>query len=204
MYLYLKRLIVGGVDRVFEIGKVFRNEGKTLFVSQLLDTKDLPLKLPKGIDQSHNPEFSSCEFYQAYGDFEQLIKMTEDIVTGMVKTVSGQDNLVLRTGVNESQTIVLNVPFARLSFVDTIAQATNFDLHGLLKDSDSVTITNTLAELCQQCHLPVVMPYTAATLLDKLGSLYVEPLCDFPTFITHHPLLMSPLAKANKEKVRHG
>merc|ERR1712048_85366 len=66
--LYLKMLTVGGFDRVFEIGKNFRNEG---------------------IDMTHNPEFTACEFYMAYADADDLMKMTENMLSGMVKAITG-------------------------------------------------------------------------------------------------------------------
>lgn len=71
--LYLKQLIVGGIERVYEIGRQFRNEG---------------------IDLTHNPEFTTCEFYWAYADYHDLIELTEQLISGMVKAVTGQLNFL--------------------------------------------------------------------------------------------------------------
>ncbi len=72
--LYLKQLVIGGLDRVFEIGRQFRNEG---------------------IDLTHNPEFTSCEFYMAYADYHDVMEMTEQLFSSMVKEITGSYNLTI-------------------------------------------------------------------------------------------------------------
>merc|ERR1719163_491089 len=71
--LYLKQCVVGGLDRVYEIGRQFRNEG---------------------IDMTHNPEFTTCEFYMAFADYHDLMDMTEEMVNGMVKAICGSEKVV--------------------------------------------------------------------------------------------------------------
>jgi lysyl-tRNA synthetase class 2 len=161
------------VERVFEIGKVFRNEG---------------------VDQSHNPEFTSCEFYQAYGNFEELVDMTEELLVSMTHSVTGDGGSL--------NGLSLARPFPRLHFLDTLSAATNTDLDRLLSSGSADAAVPTLLELCRRHGLSAEPPHTAATLLDRLGGHFVESQCHRPTFITHHPLVMSPLAKADAARVR--
>jgi lysyl-tRNA synthetase class 2 len=94
--LYLKQLVIGGIDRVYEIGKQFRNEG---------------------IDADHNPEFTTCEFYQAYGNLESLMKDTETLLSGMASSVCEDTPIVSRSG----DIIDFKSPFHRINVVDRLA-----------------------------------------------------------------------------------
>ena len=95
--LFLKQLIIGGFDRVFEIGKLFRNEG---------------------VDHSHNPEFTSCEFYQAYADYNDLIVMTQELLSGMVT------HLDLKP-CHQGQTIDFTKPFEKIEFLPSLETVCN-------------------------------------------------------------------------------
>lgn len=165
-------------------------------------TLTTPLFFPKGIDSSHNPEFTSCEFYQAYGTFDELLDLTEELVVGMVQAATGNEQLLRRTDPQTGtvRELLLTRPFPRLSFVDEICKATGANLHPLLADRDSDKLVPTLLDLCRRHGLSAEAPHTAAALLDRLGSHFVEAQCQGPTFIVHHPLAMSPLAKANAQQ----
>lgn len=93
--LYLKQLVIGGMDRVYEIGKQFRNEG---------------------IDADHNPEFTTCEFYQAYGNLESLMNDTETLLSEMVKKICKDTHIVARTG----DLIDFQKPFRRINVMDQL------------------------------------------------------------------------------------
>lgn len=95
--LYLKQLVIGGMDRVYEIGKQFRNEG---------------------IDADHNPEFTTCEFYQAYGNLESLMKDTETLLSGMATAVCGGKPIQSKSG----DIIDFKSPFRRINVVDRLAK----------------------------------------------------------------------------------
>lgn len=94
--LYLKQLVIGGIDRVFEIGKQFRNEG---------------------VDADHNPEFTTCEFYQAYGTLEGLMKDTETLLSEMAEYVCGQTPIVSKSG----EEICFRDPFKRINVMDRLS-----------------------------------------------------------------------------------
>ena len=100
--LFLKQLIVGGFDRVFEIGKLFRNEG---------------------VDHSHNPEFTSCEFYQAYADYNDLIVMTQELLSGMVT------NLNLSPA-HLGQPLNFTKPFEKIDFLSSLETVCNTTFPG--------------------------------------------------------------------------
>lgn len=100
--LFLKTCVVGGLDRVFEIGKNFRNEG---------------------IDQTHNPEFTSCEFYMAYADFNDLMKITEDLVSSLVKEITGSYKIKFHPNGIESEEVYeidFSPPFRRISMIEEL------------------------------------------------------------------------------------
>uniref|UniRef100_A0A0A9Y4K3 Lysine--tRNA ligase n=1 Tax=Lygus hesperus TaxID=30085 RepID=A0A0A9Y4K3_LYGHE len=106
--LYLKKLIVGGLDRVYEIGKLFRNEG---------------------IDLTHNPEFTSCEFYYAYADYNDLMDITERLLSGMVYSIFNTYELRYQPNEN-AEPVLLNFrpPFRRVSMIDELERKLNITL----------------------------------------------------------------------------
>lgn len=168
--LYLKQMVVGGFDRVFEIGKLFRNEG---------------------VDHSHNPEFTSCEFYQAYADYEDLMDTTEQLLGGMVEQLELQPW-------HGDRSLDFTNPFSRIEFLPSLESATgvSFPSPSELDSQDSLKF---LLSLCEKQGVEVGSVITVPRLLDKLMGKLVEPELVQPTFLLHHPLVMSPLAKEHRE-----
>lgn len=171
--LYLKQLIVGGFHRrVYEIGPQFRNES---------------------IDQSHNPEFYSLEYYMSYADYNDMMVMAEEIFSGMANTFSSGLKVKcsqFKTG--EEVEIDFTPPYRRIDFVSEIEK-----LSGKTLPSDFGTQKANifLDNLCQEFEIECRHPRTTARLLDKLAGHFIEPQCINPTFVINHPLIMSPLAK---------
>lgn len=162
--LWLKKLIIGGFDRVYEIGSNFRNEG---------------------IDGTHNPEFTSCEFYQTFTDLEELMQMTEDLFQSVLREVE-------HLPVVKPQLETLNKGFSqfqKLEFIPAIEQQTNLPL------PEDLTVES-LTSYFHQLQLPLPPIKSMPHLLDTLSSTYLEPLCVGPTFIYHQPSIMSPLSKS--------
>lgn len=183
--LYLKQLVVGGLDRVYEIGRVFRNEG---------------------IDLTHNPEFTICEFYMAYADMEDLMDITEEMIEGMVKVLNnGSTKIIYHPDGNKGQ------EGARQLELDFQRPWKRYDMIGTLEEKLGVTFppgdtlhtdeTNVwLRELCVKHNVECSEPRTNARLLDKLVGEFIEPLCISPSFIVGHPQVMSPLAKWHRSR----
>eukprot|EP01053_Blabericola_migrator_P000269 Blabericola_migrator_1__268@NODE_106_length_14174_cov_318_190118_g94_i0_p3_GENE_NODE_106_length_14174_cov_318_190118_g94_i0NODE_106_length_14174_cov_318_190118_g94_i0_p3_ORF_typecomplete_len578_score120_49tRNAsynt_2/PF00152_20/2_5e95tRNA_anticodon/PF01336_25/1_2e09tRNAsynt_2d/PF01409_20/5_6e05tRNAsynt_2d/PF01409_20/2_8DUF1477/PF07346_11/0_28SWISNF_Ssr4/PF08549_10/0_3SWISNF_Ssr4/PF08549_10/1_4e04UPF0767/PF15990_5/24UPF0767/PF15990_5/6_5e02_NODE_106_length_14174_cov_318_190118_g94_i01233714070 len=171
--LYLKMLVVGGMDRVFEIGKNFRNEG---------------------IDLTHNPEFTAVEFYQAYLDYNDLTNMTEELLSSMVKTLTGGYVIEYQPDGPEGKTVKIDFtpPYPRVSFVAGIEEAAGVKLPSPL---ESQACIDAMIEICKREKIDLPHPCTSAKLLDKLCGYYIEDKIIHPTFIKDHPQLMSPLAK---------
>lgn len=171
--LYLKQLIVGGLHhRVYEIGPQFRNES---------------------IDQSHNPEFYSLEYYMSYADYNKMMEMAEEIFSQIVFSIHKQLKvkcLQFKTG--EEVEIDFTPPYRRIDFVSEIEK-----LSGVTLPTDfSTTEANSfLSDLCTKFDIECRHPRTTARLLDKLAGHFIEPQCVNPTFVMNHPLIMSPLAK---------
>ncbi|KAL0491198.1 lysyl-tRNA synthetase [Acrasis kona] len=193
--LYLKQLIVGGLDRVYEMGKNFRNEG---------------------IDLTHNPEFTMLELYWAYADYNDLMAFTEELLSGMILMLNGYDvkkndiktnpptdeqykikYQMLHT--NEPVVVDFKPPFRRVPMIPTLEQILNIKFGDDLSSEETrLMLVNLLKEKNVTCSPPL----TTARMLDKLVGEYIEVDCINPTFITEHPQLMSPLAKWHRSDKR--
>ncbi|CAI7565003.1 Lysyl-tRNA synthetase [Penicillium crustosum] len=175
--LYLKMLIVGGMERVFELGKSFRNEG---------------------IDLTHNPEFTSCEFYQAYADVYDLMDLTEDLVSGLVKHVTGGYETVFHTQHGETYNVNWKAPWRRVEMMPALEEACGEKF----PPGDQLHTQETnefLKGILKKMKVDCAAPQTNARMLDKLVGEFIENTCINPTFITGHPQMMSPLAKKHRE-----
>jgi len=163
--LYLKRLIVGGLERVYELGRVFRNEG---------------------IDIKHNPEFTMVEIYQAYADFNDLMALTETIVSQTAQKVLGTMKITY-----EGTEIDLTPSWEHLTMVEAVAKYTGVDFAG-------VTDLAKARELADSIHVPYKENFGVGKIINACFDEHVEDKLIQPTFITGHPKEISPLAKSSE------
>ena len=163
--LFLKKLVIGGMHKVFEIGKQFRNEG---------------------IDSSHSPEFTSCEFYEAFATTESTMLFTEKLLKDLCVHIKGEAKI----SINKDCEIDFTVSFARIDICDYFLREFQVDL---LEPSESILSTK-LHELMQQKNIECNSPQLEKK-IDKIISELIEPKCIQPTFLTGFPLIMTPLAK---------
>ena len=164
--LYLKRLIVGGMDRVYEMGRVFRNEG---------------------IDNRHNPEFTSVEIYQAFADYRDMMDLTEEVVVKTAEKVLGT------TTINyEGTTIELASPWKRMSMIEAVKEYSG-------KDFTDVTDLEEARAIAKELNVAIEPSFGIGKIINACFEEYVEDKLIQPTFITGHPKEISPLAKSNPE-----
>jgi len=177
--LYLKMLIVGGYNKVFEIGKQFRNEG---------------------LDLTHNPEFTTCEFYWAYKDYRNLIVFTEDLLAKIVNEIFSSFKTPY-TPRNSEESIEINweAPYHKIQMIPYLEEQIGKPFPD---DFESTEMNEFLIEVCHDHHIICPPPTTNARLLDKLCEHFIESKCIQPTFIIGHPRIMSPLAKWDRNDLQ--
>lgn len=167
--LHLKRLIVGGMEKVYEIGRVYRNEG---------------------MSTRHNPEFTMIELYEAYADYEDIMRLTENLVAHIAQEVLGT------TKVNyQGQEVDLTPAWRRVSMVDAVKEVTGVDFGVHMSDEEA-------HKLAKEHKVPVEPHMTFGHILNAFFEQFVEETLIQPTFITGHPVEISPLAKKNEQDPR--
>jgi lysyl-tRNA synthetase class 2 len=167
--LHLKRLIVGGLEKVYEIGRVYRNEG---------------------ISTRHNPEFTMIELYEAYADYKDIMKLTEELVAHIAQEVLGSTKIEY-----QGHQVDLTPAWRRVSMVDAIKEVKGVDF--------SVHMSNEEAHrLAKEHKVPVEPHMTFGHIVNQFFETFVEETLIQPTFIYGHPLEISPLAKKNPEDPR--
>jgi lysyl-tRNA synthetase class 2 len=166
--LYLKRLTVGGIERVFEINRNFRNEG---------------------ISTQHNPEFTMLEFYQAYSDYEDLMVMTEELVTAVAKEAIGTTQI--RFGEHD---ISLASPYRRISLREAAVQSASERLGGSVTERD-LRDRGTAAELARRLSIDLHPAWGAGKIATEIFERLYEDRLTQPTFVYDFPTEVSPLSK---------
>ena len=175
--LKLKELVVGGINRVYEIGKQFRNEG---------------------IDGTHNPEFTSIELYCAYYDYRNLIELTQELLSTLVHKIFNNDSIEI-TFRDSKREINFSQPYRVIDMLPYLTEKTGIEFPDNLNTPEFNTYLSKYF-ISNNISLPLVL--TTAKLIDKLVEHYIEPECWNPTFIINHPILMSPLAKTHRDDPR--
>ena len=165
--LYLKRLLVGGFEKVFEINRSFRNEG---------------------ISIKHNPEFTMMELYQAYADFNDMMDLTEDLISRLTLELHGKYEIEY-----EDKTINMAKPWRRVTMKDIVKETTGFDFDTVNSDEDAIN-------KAKEMNIPLEKDrtYTKYGILNLIFEEKVEETLLNPTFITEYPKEISPLSKNQK------
>lgn len=163
--LNLKRLIVGGMERVYELGRVFRNEG---------------------MDIKHNPEFTTLELYQAYGDFNTMMDITEKLVSETAQRVLGTMKISY-----EGTEIDLTPPWPRMTMIEAVKKYSG-------KDFTSVKDVEEARKMAKEANVAFEPAWGVGKILNAFFDAYVEKELVQPVFITGHPKEISPLAKSSQ------
>lgn len=167
--LHLKRLIVGGLEKVYEIGRVYRNEG---------------------VSTRHNPEFTMLELYEAYADYQDIMRLTENVIAHIAQEVLGTTTIMYQ-GVE----VNLKPPFRRAHMVDLIKDAVGVDFWAQMTDEEAHA-------LAKEHKVPVEPSHTFGHIVNAFYEKFVEETLIQPTFVYGHPVAISPLAKKNEEDPR--
>jgi lysyl-tRNA synthetase class 2 len=167
--LHLKRLIVGGMEKVYEIGRVYRNEG---------------------ISTRHNPEFTMIELYEAFADYNDIMRLTEELIAHIAQEVLG--TTTIQYG---EYTIDLRPQWKRVHMVDAIREVTGVDFFVQMTDEDAHL-------LAKENHVKVESNMTFGHIVNEFFEQKVEETLIQPTFIYGHPVDISPLAKRNEDDPR--
>lgn len=166
--LNLKRLIVGGIDKVFEIGKNFRNEG---------------------MDIKHNPEFTCMEWYSAYEDYNDMMNISEELISTVAKNVLGTTKITY-----EGMDIDLTPGWKRISMIDAIKEVTGVDFNTIKTDEEAQAIA-------KEKHVEFEeIKNTRGHIINEFFETFVEETLIQPTFITDYPVEISPLTKRKKDQ----
>ena len=163
--LHLKRLVVGGLDRVYEIGRVFRNEG---------------------MDTRHNPEFTMLEAYQAYTDYRGMMDLCEDMMRTVARKVNGTAVCEL-----DGVTYDLEKPFTRISMVEAVRQHAGVDFDAIADDEAAKAVA-------KEHHVAFEPHHKKGDILNLFFEEFVEEKLVQPTFLTGHPVEISPLSKKDQ------
>jgi len=168
--LHLKRLIVGGMEKVYEIGRVYRNEG---------------------MSTRHNPEFTMMELYWAYADFNDIMDLTEACVAYICQEVHGTTKISY-----QGTDIDMTPKWKRISMTDAVKEATGIDFREVTSDQEA-------HELAKKHNVQAEKAWKVGHILNAFFEEFVEATLIQPTFITGHPVEISPLAKKNPEDPRY-
>jgi lysyl-tRNA synthetase, class II len=169
--LYLKRLIVGGFEGVYEIGKDFRNEGLSRF---------------------HNPEFTMLELYVAYKDYAWMMDLVEDLIEHTCQTLHDTSEVSVTSPGGQQNTISFSRPWKRQPLFEAIAERTGHDLYRKSREE--------VERAAEALGLEVDESMGTGKIIDEVFGTFVEPHLIQPTFITDYPVELSPLAKRHREK----
>ncbi|MBF8983587.1 lysine--tRNA ligase [Lutibacter sp. B2] len=164
--LHLKRLVVGGLDRVYEIGRLFRNEGMSV---------------------KHNPEFTTIEWYMAYADYEVMMQMCEEVVAEMANAAGGTTKLTY-----QGKEIDLTPPWRRIKMVDLVTEVTGINLEEVATDEEA-------RKIAKEKGVKVEKDTTKGDIINLFFEEFCEETLIQPTFVTHHPVEISPFAKRDPE-----
>lgn len=168
--LFLKRLVVGGLgDGVYEMGKMFRNEG---------------------MDMNHNPEYTAMEVYKPYADFNDMMELTENIVAYVAEKATGSSKVIY-----QGKEIDFTPPWRRVKMHDMVKQHVGVDFDLINTDEEAIKVA-------KEKGIEITPLMTRGHVISALFEEFCEEHLHQPTFVTHHPVEISPLAKRNKEDPR--